>query len=142
MKTLFILVAIAVFASSTAYGINADKLWTESVAELEASVTTKDAGISNVIRYRDSACSQPMSAERQKVCLAAYNAVIANRRAEKAAIELATAAMQLDYSDHERQFLVQALYPKEFEVWLDTSVTNGLWTRVWRVFPDPTYKAK
>ena len=141
MKKLVIL-AVALLISGSAYALNSDKFWTESINDLKADLVVKDKGISDVARYQDSACSRPMSVARRNVCIAAYNATIANRRAERAALELQISAKALEMSEPNREFLVQELYPKETLVWLDGTLTSGLFARIWKIFPDPNYKAK
>ena len=142
IQLIALLMGLCMSSSVYAATLNQDNSWTESAADLRAAIATKDAGISGLIRYRAAACSQPMSAARHEVCIAAYRVAIAGRNAEKAALEYELAAKKLALSERDREFLVQELYPKKTLMWVDGSVSNPLWYRIWREFPDPTYRVK
>lgn len=135
MKKFVIAFATLIIFTVGARAFNADKLWTESVSDLREELAKKARGISDIEKYRTVALSKPMSAKRRDLCQAGYDTMIANRKAERAALEIVIAAKSLDASDPARPTLIDKLYQKDMYLWHDAELTGGLWRRLWVICP-------
>ena len=134
-----ILVAIFVLAATACGAAASGPPLQQWLAQTNGFIKDQQVAIHGMKLHQSRACSLPTSVERRAACNAGYDAVVALRYAIIAQFQLRLTAVQLDPAS--QNFILTDIAPPQEMDRMRNSV-NDEWLKVWRMFPDPTYKPK